>query len=442
MTRPTVGIVGAGPAGLTAAHYLGRAGHDVTVFESEPTAGGRTHTEHFGAGHWLDTGAGWLADFYPDTLKLLGELGLLSMVTPMSLRGGGDLQIDGQRVPTPNSMRRLLTTKLVGVGGKLRFLAYMARLLAGQPGGLRIDMRYDDVPALDELRSIGTAARDRIVRPNFEGPFFARLDQMSAALVRSWLRCLSVNTFLHVDGGMDRPWRAVADGLDLRSSETVSRVALSRDGRVGIETTSARYSFDAAVVAVPAPVAASIVAPAHRPAVLDQVQYVPHVRLYAARHQPGGERVGVHIFPNDLVATVEQGDGRHGAWGEVPAGWEWALVCAPAASSGSLTEVSEQDATQALWSAAIAVHGDLFPLADADIVHLVRWRHAVPDVGVGYHARLATLAQGPPLVFAGDWLTQPCVEGAVRSGIEAARLLGAAVKPTATRISGRRSRRW
>jgi predicted NAD/FAD-dependent oxidoreductase len=47
-------------------------------------------------------------------------------------------------------------------------------------------------------------------------------------------------------------------------------------------------------------------------------------------------------------------------------------------------------------------------------------------VDPGYHARLRRIRQSPPIVFCGDWLVQPCVEGAVRSGAIAARLLGAA----------------
>jgi NADPH-dependent glutamate synthase beta subunit-like oxidoreductase len=39
-TGKKVAIVGGGPAGLTAAYYLARAGHGVTVFESEPELGG------------------------------------------------------------------------------------------------------------------------------------------------------------------------------------------------------------------------------------------------------------------------------------------------------------------------------------------------------------------------------------------------------------------
>ena len=35
-----VAVVGAGPAGLTAAYFLRQAGHDVTVFDQMPEAGG------------------------------------------------------------------------------------------------------------------------------------------------------------------------------------------------------------------------------------------------------------------------------------------------------------------------------------------------------------------------------------------------------------------
>ena len=39
-TKKRVGVIGAGPSGLTAAYYLKKLGHDVTVFESLPVPGG------------------------------------------------------------------------------------------------------------------------------------------------------------------------------------------------------------------------------------------------------------------------------------------------------------------------------------------------------------------------------------------------------------------
>ena len=36
----SVGIIGAGPSGLTCGYYLARLGYDVDVYESQPVAGG------------------------------------------------------------------------------------------------------------------------------------------------------------------------------------------------------------------------------------------------------------------------------------------------------------------------------------------------------------------------------------------------------------------
>lgn len=418
-----VAVVGAGPAGLTAAYRLVQRGHDVEVFERADTAGGRTHSEHHGDGHWVDTGAGWLASFYPRTLALLDELGQRDRLTAMSLRGGGDLLLDGVLHPTPNSVGRILRTDLLGPAEKVRFGTYMARLFAEQRGDLIIDESRDGEPALAALAPAGVAAVERIVRPNFEGPFFARLEDMSGALVRSWLRVLSVGTFFHVDGGMDAPWRDLADIVDVRFGTAVERVERHGAG-VRIVRGDAESTYDAVVVSVPAPVARDLLADDLRPAVLDDVRYVPHVRLYAARRGAAPGRSGIHVFPNDLVATVEFGAGRFGAWGQVPDDWAWGLVCAPAASSAPLLDEPAESVMERMWTLARRVDPRLFPLERADVVQLIRWPHAVPLVDPGYYARLRRLPQQAPVVFAGDWLVQPCVEGAVRSGEAAAALVG------------------
>jgi oxygen-dependent protoporphyrinogen oxidase len=417
-----IAVVGAGPAGLTAAYRLLQAGFDVDVVERESVAGGRTHTEHHGPGHWVDCGAGWLASFYPTALALLDELGQRHRLAPMRLRGGGDLSLDGELHPTPNSVGRILRTDLLGPLDKARFLAYMARLFATQAGELAIDLDHDRQPALDELASAGVAARERIVRPNFEGPFFARLEDMSGALVRSWLRALSVGTFFHVDGGMDAPWRHAADLVGARTNVMVERIERHGGGAI-VHAAAGSERYDAVVAAVPAPVACELLSDADRPPWLDDVRYVPHVRLYAARRGAGPARSGIHVFPNKLVATVEFGAGRFGAWGQVPDDWAWGLVCAPASASGPLLDAPADDVQERLWSEARRIDPRLFALDRADVVQLIRWRHAVPDVRPGYHTRLAGVVQRAPIVFAGDWLVQPCVEGAVRSGEAAARIL-------------------
>jgi predicted NAD/FAD-dependent oxidoreductase len=75
---------------------------------------------------------------------------------------------------------------------------------------------------------------------------------------------------------------------------------------------------------------------------------------------------------------------------------------------------------QQLWQIGRDVAPNLYPLTEADVVHLMRWRWAVPIMAPGHYRRLVEYRNRPPVVFAGDWMREACVEGAVRSGEAAA----------------------
>ncbi len=130
--------------------------------------GGRTHTEHFGPGHWSDDGAGWLGTFYPDTLALLDELGLRDRLRVLRLRGGGDLLIGDRLVANPNSVPRILTTDLLSPTEKLRFFTWMARLFLTQ---------RDELPDRSAVRRderVGRLSVGRCGRRRARGPAVVR----------------------------------------------------------------------------------------------------------------------------------------------------------------------------------------------------------------------------------------------------------------------------
>lgn len=425
-----IAVVGAGPAGVTTGRLLRDQGHTVTVYEKLSKAGGRTASIHFGPEHWVDTGAGWFASFYSATWTLFKSSGFVAPLRKMTVLGGGDLVLDGEKFPAPNSVRRMISSKLLGPFDKIRFIFWAAKLFATQRGGLRIDRNFDHVPAMDTLRPMGKAALERAIRPTFEGPFFARLEEMNGTLVRSWLRALPFAKFFQMDGGMDFAWQQISGVLATHFDSPVTAVGSASAGGAWLQCDgdTSPHVYDAIVLAVPAGEAARLLGEA-APAALNSVEYAPHVRVYIARPvEHPVTRIGSHIFPNATVATVERGNGGQQSWGSVPEGWEWVLVCAPAASSERLLDMDDDTLLDLMFSTAGDLVGEKFQWRDYTVQHVVRWRRAVPVVGPHFYRNVDSLNSKPPIVFAGDWLDQPCVEGAVRSGFRAAQALDPRVR--------------
>ncbi len=77
-TRPKIAVIGAGLAGLTAAHALRRAGHDADVFEASARLGGRCFSERaaFADGQIAERGGEFLDTAHTEILTLAKALGL------------------------------------------------------------------------------------------------------------------------------------------------------------------------------------------------------------------------------------------------------------------------------------------------------------------------------------------------------------------------------
>ena len=92
-------VVGAGLAGLAAAHELTRAGVEVTVLEARDRPGGRVHTlrEPFSDGLYAEEGAVFLPDNHELTMGYCREFGL--PLVPVHARAAGKLyHVRGQLI--------------------------------------------------------------------------------------------------------------------------------------------------------------------------------------------------------------------------------------------------------------------------------------------------------------------------------------------------------
>ncbi|MEU8759280.1 FAD-dependent oxidoreductase [Streptomyces sp. NPDC048659] len=126
---PTVAVVGAGVAGLTAAHLLSRT-HDVVLYEAADRLGGHAHTHELPApeGGILRVDTGFIVHnerTYPHLLRLFRELGVATQDSEMSMSvrcDGCGLEYAGAR-----GLRGLLGGGNLRRGRHLRTLAEVPR---------------------------------------------------------------------------------------------------------------------------------------------------------------------------------------------------------------------------------------------------------------------------------------------------------------------------
>lgn len=103
-------IIGAGYAGLAAAMTLVRAGHAVTIFETNRTAGGRARRVEY-RGALLDNGQHLLLGAYRDTLALMREAGVPDRAFrrfPLTLEFPGAFRLAAPRLPAPLNLAAAL----------------------------------------------------------------------------------------------------------------------------------------------------------------------------------------------------------------------------------------------------------------------------------------------------------------------------------------------
>lgn len=414
-----VAVVGAGPAGMAAAERLDAAGAEVVVLERTDAVGGRTRSLLLGPDHRLDAGAAWLTSFYHDTLDLARGLALIRR----DVHGVPDLLVDGVRRPAPFSPLELARTPLLGRGERLRFLRWAAGALRRHPvPEVPARVTSSDLVSADTAvrASVGPGVVEYLVRPAFETMVFADVAELSADFVEGWVRAALTARYWVPADGMDAPWRRLAARLDVRTGCNVSAVRSTGRG-VEVDPVGA---FDAVVVAVPAPVAAKIVAAGEpgRPSWLESVRHSCHVLAHAVRAHPSPPE-GTDVHPGGpgrhrvgSVALSPGGDGR------VPIGMQGATVSAEGWWSAELIAEGLDDESLAarLWQEGRRLEPALFELAEATRWTVVRHDHAVPVFEPGHLTRLRDWAPAAPIAFAGDWSMYPCIEGAVRSGRRAA----------------------
>ncbi len=422
MSRSCV-VVGAGPAGLSAAYRLVNAGLRVTVLEAANVLGGRTRTERVGD-FIINTGAGFVTDFYDATLSLLRELHL-EPIAPRSQPGMvatsfGKLPLD------LSSPRSILSFPLISWTGKIRALAVFARAafrrgshIAKTASLARLD-RGGSVESWG-LRAFGETGYHYLLRSGIEPFFYFGAEEASAALAKALIRHALKWQVLVLREGTGALCDALARRLEVSTGCLASGVEVD-DSSVAVHHSGGTIRADYAIFAIPASAIARLegsIPDADR-ADISAVRYTPNIALFF-----GYERPITVQYP----LVIPAGPGRHpiasvgklSQWVRqyVPEGKELISIHASAWRSAELLERDPGKIVAEMRADAEDIFGRL---ADPDWIRMYPREEAIVIPEPRHYRHMQAFLRRPRerLLFAGDWLTGSTIEGAVRTGLDAA----------------------
>lgn len=234
----TIGIVGAGVAGLAAARTLADAGVAATVFEARDRIGGRVVTDR-GFGFPVEIGANWI---HGDRGNPLADLAKTAGVNalPFDFDDWRIVAADGSTLADADG------TKVEKLGDALEAAFDAAadeeNLGLGADAMLAADTRFAELAAADPDLASAVLGRE------ISGDYGADLYELSAAL-ELFGEAFDGEDLLVVNG-FDRVVRPLSAGLAIRTGEPVLRIRHRKDG-AEIVTAKEAAQFDAVIVTVP-----------------------------------------------------------------------------------------------------------------------------------------------------------------------------------------------
>lgn len=422
-------VVGAGMAGLTAAHELAKEGVGVTVFEKNSYVGGRIKTDVY-EGQRIEGGAQSYFEFYDLTRTLIRELDLATYEAYLPGRPG---IVHSRKFSDISSGAALLWHSGLSLRSKLLLGKLLRPLLAHWR---RLDYeRLAQAQGLD-TRSVAQFAAEELNReileylfePVLSGLFYWPSKEVSQAALFVLLRqALFRLRPMTLTCGLGSLPRAMAQDLDVRLNHTVTRIARTESGRFVVAARhgggAMRREFDAVICATTARAVPRLI-PAlsyGQKKFFRRIAYSQNVNVAVeVEDNPMREMASVYVPLADshienLGAVTRQSRRVISLFSSARSGAD--LL---GERDGVVSTRLLRDLGKALPAAA---DGQVQPISEL----VYRWPRALPVLDVGYFERLNAFQRGRDrrgkLVFCGDYLGGPFIEGAVSSGMEAANCL-------------------
>ena len=443
MEAKRVAVIGGGLAGLAAAWDLAQRGARVTVLEARSVVGGRMRSDDLD-GATIDCGVQLASSTYSAFFKLARDAGAADLLVRSP--GRDALWRDGRaHAITYGSVTSMLASSALPGGLKLKLGARYLPFLAARARTLDVNdlvgtggQEHDRVSAADwGRRELGKDFVELLVYPLLGSYYGSTPEDTSAGLYHA-LAKVGMEVRVHaVRGGAAALPHALARALEQSGARVVTdakvRAVRAERGGVVVVQENGEESFDACVLATPAAAASGLLEGADTkvtewlagvrtaPTVtvafaLDRALDVDYFGLTFPRDsEPGRTAVAACIQQNKLDGLVPPGRG--------------AVLMLPAPAIAA--ELAGQDPEQAVNAMLPALEA-AFPRVQSSITRArtYAFREGYTVFHPGYVRHLAAYREQwlpAQLALAGDYLSAPTVEGAVRSGLRAARTIARAL---------------
>jgi monoamine oxidase len=306
-----VAVVGAGLAGLSAAHRIQTAGRDVVVLEARQRVGGRVCNQETVGGAVAELGGQFVGPTQDRIVALAAELGVETF--PTYDEGDGHVRVRGREDVALLKLADVVQL-LDGMAAELPLEApwTAARALEwdGQTLASWLASNVDDADALALLRQVIAAV------------FTAEADELSLLHVLVYIRSAgSMSLLTQTDGGaQERRFVGGAHSVVARLAAGLDpdRVLLGaparriheQDGGVVVETDSATVRAERVVVAVPIALVDRIefspALPVHRAQLHQRVAPGTTIKIHAVYERPFWREQGLsgRLFTDEGPITV------------------------------------------------------------------------------------------------------------------------------------------
>lgn len=432
MTRSKFAVIGGGPAGTAAGYRLRALGHDVTIYEKSAELGGRVQSRQY-HGENYELGAAFVTKgIYKNTFKILEKANLLS-----------DLRYRRSKVSLIKNSQQINTTDVINnrwlsFGARLELVKATLRILP-KIWNLKISdmtnaVQYDDEDSEHLFASkYRQQISDYLLDPFLDGYCYWSPKSTSKAVLMILAR-----EFMHkgktytMKNGLQQIPQYLATGCAVKTNCEITKVAKTADDKYEISYMQDGKSitqgvYDGVVCATTARVVPKIISGLNtaQKEFFNSISYSASVNVSYCYRRDKHIRSQAISFPTAggepfSSIVTDSGVSDDGAYIEV--------IKAYANGKNGKQFCSKTDSEIVKLLAIPEYLKDVLPNTHKpDNVLVQKWPEALPEFKVGHINNLKKFANGEfetdRLMFAGDYIGGPFIDGAIASGLAAAERL-------------------